>query len=199
MSFRLQITGLNETINRLKKEGINIRSEVGAEVAATARDVERDASQMAPKFMGKLSGSISPKFVNKLNWEVVAQSQYAAFMEFGTKKKVKIPAGFEGYASQFRGQTGGKFEDLLLNIGIWIKRKGIAGTQIRQVKSGKRKGQYKRARRSEQEAAELSLAWVIASSIARNGVNPQPFMFPALMKNKGVFVERIKKVLDKRR
>ncbi len=46
-----------------------------------------------------------------MNHEVVAQSGYAAFREFGTGTKVSIPSGLEDYAKQFDDQKGGTWKE----------------------------------------------------------------------------------------
>jgi len=48
----------------------------------------------------KQSIEVVPKAIN--NYEVVATMPYAAYIEFGTGGAVKIPAGVEDYAIQFK-------------------------------------------------------------------------------------------------
>jgi HK97 gp10 family phage protein len=143
--------------------------------------------------------TISSKKAGRLQYEVVAPTRYAAYVEFGTKKKTNVPPGFEQYARQFQGKATGDFNDLLLAIAKWVKVKGIAGVAVKRFKSGKRKGLTGFAGRKAQERLDLDLAWTIAYSIAKNGINPQPFMYPALQKNRGKIIQELTRVVTKKR
>jgi hypothetical protein len=53
---------------------------------------------------GRLMSSIKPRFSSDgLSAEFVADTNYAAYQEFGTGDKVKIEPGYEDYAATFRG------------------------------------------------------------------------------------------------
>ena len=109
--FTIELNGLNETLKRIEKAGGNVVTEVDAEINSGVVDIERDAVRLAPVDKGFLRGAISWKRNARLNYEVVAQTKYAPYVEFGTITKVEIPAGLEGYAAQFKGKgikkTGG--------------------------------------------------------------------------------------------
>jgi phage gpG-like protein len=53
---------------------------------------------------GRLKNAITQKKISKLNYEIVAQTNYAAYVEFGTGGLVDIPQGLEAYAAQFKGK-----------------------------------------------------------------------------------------------
>lgn len=101
---KLEVQGLNETINRLKKAGKDIAVETDAELQAAAVNVERVASQRVPVDTGRLKNAISQRKVGNMSYEIVAQTNYAAYVEFGTGTGVDVPNGLESYAMQFKGK-----------------------------------------------------------------------------------------------
>jgi phage gpG-like protein len=102
--FTVQLEGLEKEIARLKKQGIQVEDEVDAEVQDAALYTELRASQRVPVDTGALRASISNKKIAKMNYEIVAQKNYAAYIEFGTGGLVDIPSGLEAYAAQFKGK-----------------------------------------------------------------------------------------------
>jgi HK97 gp10 family phage protein len=109
--FTIELVGLEATLKRMKDAGVDIMVEVDAELASGAIDIERDAVQRVPVDKGFLRNAIGYKKVQELSYEVVAQTRYAPYVEFGTVTKVQIPSGAETYAAQFKGKgiikTGG--------------------------------------------------------------------------------------------
>lgn len=101
--FTLELDGLQETLNRLRDAGGEIAEEVDLEIEAGVRGMEKSAKLLAPVDTGRLRSSISASRVAFLTWELVAQTNYAAYVEFGTGALVDVPAGLESYALQFKG------------------------------------------------------------------------------------------------
>lgn len=104
--FSIELKGLQGVINDLKKEGGRIAQDVDDELSAGMVMMERSAKRLAPvnTGTGRLRSSITASRVEFLAWELVAQVDYAAYVEFGTGTLVDIPPGLEGYASQFKGK-----------------------------------------------------------------------------------------------
>ena len=111
--------------------------------------------------------------INPLSFEVFAGIFYAPFVEFGTKKKVRVEPGFEDVAAQFKGQKGSGSLKLIDAIKGWVKRKGIA------------KGN---------EADRVSFA--IARSIYRNGIAPKPFFYKNVAPVRTKLLANIKRIVD---
>jgi hypothetical protein len=109
---------------KFKEKESQLQTVVDAELRAAATKMENLAVQDVPIDEARLKGVISTKVHGVMNYEVVAPTKYAAYMEFGTKKKAKIPAGLADVAAKFQGPTGGTFKDLLKAITAWVKRKG---------------------------------------------------------------------------
>jgi phage gpG-like protein len=104
--FSIELKGLQGVINDLKKEGGRIAQDVDDELSAGMVMMERSAKRLAPVDTGRLRSSITASRVEFLAWELVAQVDYAAYVEFGTggKEFVKIPPGLESYAANFQGR-----------------------------------------------------------------------------------------------
>jgi phage gpG-like protein len=106
--FSIELKGLQGVINDLKKEGGRIAQDVDDELSAGMVLMERSAKRLAPvnTGTGRLRSSITASRVEFLAWELVAQVDYAAYVEFGTggKEFVKIPPGLESYAANFQGR-----------------------------------------------------------------------------------------------
>jgi len=119
----------------------------------------------APVDEGFLRNAISFEPANtgdvKVKTKIVVAANYAAYIEFGTRRFAEayvstLPATWQEYAAKFKGGSGGNFDDFILRIMGWVKRKGIEGN---------------------------GAAYLIARSILRNGIKPHPFFVPAVEKN----------------
>jgi hypothetical protein len=166
----LQSRDIGRLLKKFKGMGDTVAIEADAILRSAANSMENNAVRDVPVDEARLKGVISTKAHGKMNYEVVAPTKYAGYMEFGTKKKARIPAGLESIASQFRGPAGGTFKDLLKAITAWVKRKGISGTYS--VKTKRRTG-----KKADRMIEDLAVAYPIAFSIAKNGVAPHQFFF----------------------
>lgn len=169
MSFTVELKGINETVNRLKKLSKEVATDADKVMGYSARVIERDAKKNVDVDTGDLRASIHhiDKFLEK---EVKTDKTHAPFVEFGTKSKVDIPNGLEQYASQFKS-SGGNFADLLEAIQGWASRKGI----------------------------DQQFAYPIALKIAQNGVSARPFLFPAYFKELPKLNKKLEGIVDKKR
>jgi hypothetical protein len=194
--FNVQLAGLQTTLNRLKKAADEVTIEVDAAIGGGMQDMSKSAKRLAPVDSGFLKDSISAKRVEILSWELVAQSDYAAYIEFGTKGYVKVPGELQAYAAKFRGKKGkGTFEQLVDKLTIWVKRKGIAATQIKYTKDGK----VKKAGTLSQGIYERQLAKFIAFIILTKGIKPQPFFFPSVFAYRPLIIKEVAKIVKKKR
>lgn len=168
---------LESKSNVLQKDFIN-------EINASAMNIVKDAKRAAPIDQGELRRSIGYQ-KDMMGATAFVKSSYGAYIEFGTGGKVKIPAGFQEYAAQFKGAAGGgNMGDMLNDLAEWVRRKGLAGTYS--VKTRRRTGR-KAARQNE----DLEVAYRIMYSILKNGINPQPFFIPSYLNEKPRLVKRL--------
>lgn len=168
--FKVKLEGLNGLKAEFAAASKEVKAITDAELQAGAAEFVSGARRDAPIDQGALKGAISYFKEADLRYPVVAQKFYAPFMEFGTKGKYKPIPGTEAIAAAFKGYKGGDFQQLLVAIARWVKRKGIAGTYS--VKTRRRTGS-----KINQLAEDYRAAWPIAISILRNGIKPHPFFF----------------------
>lgn len=175
-SITIDIKGMSEALNKFDKYGKLVQAEIKDEVNASALKIQLDAKKLAPVNLGMLRNSIylveQSISQHKFLYTVGAGAKYAPYIEFGTGGKVSIPTGYESYASSFKAKTGGTFKEMLKALIMWVEKKGIA--------SGKQ---------------SKSVAYMIAISILRKGLRPQPFLIPAFEQEKPKLKLRIEKTI----
>lgn len=138
---------------------------------STADSIVADAKQRAPVNYGQLRLSIghTQAEINNNRSLIFSNAPYSAFVEFGTGTKVQVPKGFEELASQFKGRQSGNFDTFLDSIREWCKKKGI----------------------------DEKLAYVIAVSILRTGIKPQPYFIPAYLIGLNNYGKKLVSALDR--
>ncbi len=162
-----KIKGLNKVLKKLEKFGDEADKMIEITTRETARQISADAKVFSPKNRGDLAGSINDEKVDKLTYKVVVNSSYGAYVEFGTGKKVSVPKDLQEQADKFRGGRSGTFEDGLQAIKDWCRSKGI----------------------------DKKNAYPIFMSILRNGIAPQPYLYPAWVLGKREYVLDLKEDL----
>lgn len=198
--FRIELKGADKLLTQLAKYDQKILKEVSAEVGATAKEIENDAANRAPKDEGLLHTGIRTDQIESKKtavvWQIGVFAPYAAYIEFGTGKKVDVPSGWEEQASKAKNLPKGTWSEFIDNITDWVKRKGLVGTYS--VKAGQ-KGQQRRtdrgATKQSQDDYARQIAFLIARNIYKNGLTPRPFLRPAFEGKKDLLIQRIKNIL----
>lgn len=188
-NFKIEIAGLNELTNRLKKFPSSVTKEIDGEIEDSFRKINREQLRRAPVDEGGLKQAIGFKKNKPLDYEMFGNKTYMPFMEFGTKRRVKVPAELTSYAMQFK-QSGPKigFDEFLKIITAWVRRKGISGsysTKTRRRVGGK----------GQQAQEDADVAFPIALSILRHGVKPHPFFFEPYFNERAALIERVRKII----
>jgi hypothetical protein len=188
--FTISVQGLDKLQKRMQTASAKIRKEIGGELKDSANKINAKQIRLVPVDEGGTKQATVVRKVNDLSQELLASKHSTPFMEFGTKKKVRIPSELQDYAKQFnlKGPNIG-FDAFFLIILAWVRRKGIAGRYS--TKTRRRIGGA-----NQQLQEDFSAAWPIALSILRNGVNPHPFFFAPYFEERPKIVERVKKILD---
>lgn len=160
-----QIRGLDALRRQLRALPDQIRAEGMKSINAAVDLMIADAKANAPEDLSRLINSIS-KENSTDGWAVVffVGEPHGAFQEFGTVKRVSVPAELESEAQKFKGYQTGSFEEFLEDLKGWCLRKGI----------------------------DVSAAYPIAISILNRGVAPQPYFYPAYLKYKDSILVDIK-------
>lgn len=159
-----KIEGLDKVLKQLSKFGKEANNQIGETTSNNAKEIVANAKSLAPKNFGKLAQGIHDQKVDDLNYEIVAGESYSAYIEFGTGKYVSVPTELSSLASQFKGKGSGTFAEGLQSIKDWCNSKGI----------------------------EESAAYPIFMSIIRNGIHPQPFLYPAWKQGQEQYVDDLK-------
>jgi HK97 gp10 family phage protein len=120
--FALDISGIKGVEAAIKRIDTKATKGLSDEMAASAINIERSAKRLAPGNLGKLRQSINHDTGNSLFKSVFSTVEYAPYVEFGTRGKARIPAGFEAFAAQYKGKGA---KGAWKAIEFWIKRKGI--------------------------------------------------------------------------
>jgi HK97 gp10 family phage protein len=169
----IQLKGFKEFDKKLKNLPLELKKEVGGETFAAAKMWEQRAKRAAPVDQGRLRGSIrgnqrqtsSPDFLGSS--EVTANTIHAAWLEWGTKKRVKVPAELSAYAATFRGggTGGGKAKQMIF---AWMNRVGIPKDR----------------------------QWITFISIITNGIKPQPYFFIQRQPVEKEFIKNVRNILN---
>lgn len=174
--IKANVIGLDQYLRQIESAKRDIQARVSDELRASAMEFEAMAKRHAASNGGDRGGlqkSIGYRQLDAFSFEVFAGIFYAPFIEFGTKKKVRVEPGFEDVAAQFRGMKGSGALTLIEAIKGWVKRKGIAkGKQIDRV------------------------AFNIARSIYRNGISPKPFFYRNVAPIRTKLLANVKRIID---
>jgi HK97 gp10 family phage protein len=202
VTFKLD--GVQDAINRLAKVGGQVAEDVEDELGAGANDIRasaaRNISSQIQNTTRQMLGGLYVAQIGPLLFEVGNNVYYAPYVEFGTRRRVQVPEEMREIAEEIRKRPKrGNYEDMIDSLTQWLKKKGTAATQIDVVRSGKRKGQFKKASKLRQEIMLREQAKSIAYWINLNGIHPQPFLYPAYVENRSKIIERIKKIVEKPR
>ena len=188
--LKVNVIGLDSYLKRLETAKKTVQAEVSGEIGDAALKFRDDAARTAVANggdRGTLAKSISAQQNNLFNWTVAVGATYGAFVEFGTKGKARVPAGFEDVAARFKGfkGNGGKLYDAIYQ---WVKRKGITATySVKTQRRTKSKGEDKRTQQ---------IAFLIARSIYRYGITPKPFFYMQVTPVRNQLFERIKVIMN---
>ena len=188
--IKLAVIGIDSLSNRLAGVSRELKEEVQAEVRGAAMEyvalAKRDCVSSGGN-TGTLARSISYKKETPYSYLVSANTFYAPYVEFGTKRKFKPYPGTEEFAAQYRGlPKRGDWIDMLMSIYKWVQRKGIGATYS--VKTRKKVRQTK--------DQKLQIAFAITMSILRNGVEAKPFFYKQIPIVRESLNKRIKALLS---
>ncbi len=197
MPISIKIDGIDQLIRDVNKTVSQANEETKVALTKFAANVQEDAKTALhygangrpTSNTGQLASSIH-KGVQGMTASIVVTADYAAYIEFGTRKfaaayVATLPQDWSTYAATFKGKGGGTFAQFLAAILKWVEDRGIGGLQTKSGNVSKSK---------DSKAAQKQAAYLIALSILRNGIRPQPFLFPAVKKHTPVLITDIKKI-----
>jgi HK97 gp10 family phage protein len=103
----MEIKGLNSVIANIRKYGKEAEKDIEGVTELVARNIEKNAKNLAPADLGKLGQSIRAEKIDNINWSVSAGgvlAPYAPFVEFGTGGLVDVPNEMKEIAIKFKGK-----------------------------------------------------------------------------------------------
>lgn len=191
--IKIDIQGLDKTMADINRIAKSAKDDVREALVDFGTKVETQAKRNAPADNGKLRNSINatyPVSAQGLSVVITVAADYAAYMEFGTRKfaaayVATLPQDWNTYAATFKGKGGGSFDEFIKAIMAWVKRKGIGSFKTKSGANSKSKDSL---------AAQKSAAYAIALHILRNGVRPHPFLYPAVRDNSPALITDIQKI-----
>ena len=176
-AITIDIANMTNVNKRFEKLSQDVKNNLKNEINASALKIQSDAKKLAPVNLGTLRNTIylaeDSKSNNQYVFGVGSTASYAAYVEFGTGGKVRIPSGYENYAAQFKDKKGGKFKDMVLALMEWGIKKGY-------ITPGKGARQH---------------AYFMALKILKKGLRAQGFLIPAFEAERPKLIQRIEKIL----
>jgi len=150
----------------LLKAPAKIKAQADAEAQASADDIWRYATKLVPVYKGALRAGMYNEKIAEATYKIGNNVDYAPYVEFGTGIKVFISPEWADFASQFKGKTGIKWDDALDEIKQWCRLKGIPEES----------------------------AYPILVTILKDGIEANPFLYPAFNYGRKQFYEKIKQL-----
>jgi HK97 gp10 family phage protein len=118
-NIKISVKNLEQFKAKLKQMPVVLEKKLSKLLDKHALAIATKAKQLAPVDEGILRNAISADTSKSLIKFIVANTPYAAFVEFGTGKYAAdyvstLPDDWQTFASQFRGQKGAKsFDDFV--------------------------------------------------------------------------------------
>jgi len=194
MAIAIKIEGIDTLLKDINKTIKQAEDEKHKALVKFESNVVKDAKaklQSKTSNTGKLANSIFGD-VKGDTATIVVTANYAAYIEFGTRKFAAqyvstLPADWKSYAATFKGKGGGDMNEFIQNIMQWVQQRGIGALK---TKSGNNSTSA-----SSLDAMQQA-AYGIALHILRNGIRPQPYLFPAVEKHTPTLIADIKKIFE---
>ncbi len=195
--INIKISGLDKSLKDIDKLRARVDKSVNDEINAFGQNTVNQAKRLCPVDEGFLRNSITyARAIKKGSYsvDVIVAADYAAYVEFGTRKfaaayVATLPTEWKTFAAQYKGKAGGSFDDFVMRIAAWMKRKNIGATYDiktrRRTKVGK-------------QSADTTLqadAYAMALYIVRHGTKPHPYLVPAVENNKKILVANLKETI----
>lgn len=182
----IKIEGLDKALNRLD---INkYKNEIKSAFFDYGVSASAEAKELAPVDEGRLRSAIYYN-LKELGVVIGCTVDYAAYLEFGTRRfaaeyVAQLPATWQELAAKFKGGGGGSFDEFVIVLFEWVKKKNIRLEPKRSEQGDDYRfgilKKNKRVKKQTIEQGQQQLAYIIALKILREGIKPQPFLYPAI-------------------
>lgn len=170
------VEGLPVLLKKLSDLGTEAERMASAVVNSVGDMIVAEAKENAPADLGKIRQGIIKVPLSQFQVMIAATAPESVFQEFGTGGKVEVPDEMSEVAASFHGVKGGAMADFIIALTGWIQRHGIKGTKNEKPEQ---------------------IAWAMAKAILRDGLTPQPFLFPAFVDQSQKLVPMLQTALQK--
>ncbi len=162
----IDTTGLKDLQKAILNKSKALKSDLDLLVKVSGLEALRVAKKEAPVSSSELRSSLNLEQVKEMTYSLYSNAPHAPFVEFGTGRKANdIPSDFNEMASYFKSQNySGTYDDAIKSIEDWLQRQG-----------------------EDPKDAKRVLYFVL-----KNGLTPQPFLWPAYKKGRKVLVQDVK-------
>jgi len=175
--INFKLVGVQKALNQLRDVENELTEEIDIALEAGVIKIEKDAIMRAPIYLSGIHQSIQHAKVGYLLWEVAANAYHAPYIEFGTRGKTVVPTELKDIARRIqKRKKRGKFRGMVNAIHEWGLKKGY-------IEKGKDSKNH---------------AYLIARKIMKEGIRPQPFLYPAFLSNARQIVKDIKRAMDEK-
>ena len=105
-NFKISTKGNKAVLKKLRDIEKQAQTAIKSEMEAALYEIQGKAVSKVPVDTGVLKNSIrvDAADIKNLKGSVIAEADYAPYVEFGTGALVDVPEGLEDYAIQFKGQ-----------------------------------------------------------------------------------------------
>ena len=168
------VKGFEKLIKELLTLSEDMPEKIRKVALSNAGELAANAKRNAPANMGQLRGSIAVDEEsdkdNFYSFVVAANISYAAYVEFGTGRKVSVPAELQSLANEvMNSKSGRSVDEAFASIQDWARKKGL----------------------------DEDAVYPIFVSIMRNGITPHPFLYPALLRQRNIYYKDLENLLDR--
>jgi HK97 gp10 family phage protein len=175
--INFKLVGVQKALNQLRDVENELTEEIDIALEAGVIKIEGDAKKRAPIYLSGIRQSIQHAKVGHLRWEVAANAYHAPYIEFGTRGKTIVPNDLQDIAKAVKARPKkGNFKGMVKAIHEWGLKKGY-------IEKGK---------------GSKNHAYLIARKIMKDGIRPQPFLYPAFLSNARQIVKDIKRAMDEK-
>jgi len=159
----IEVKGLDATLKKFERLATQSKGDIQAALNdfadRTSSDAKSNLQRNATSNEGKLSQAIQP-FYGDLEAGVKVNINYAAYVEFGTRKMAaqylgSLPNDWQNIANQYKGGNGGSIKGILYALRQWFIDRKIPKEK----------------------------QFFIARKILTEGIKPKPYLFPAFRDN----------------
>lgn len=166
MGNQISLKGFKEFEGKLRNLPKQVKAEIGLEAQDAALNWQERARKDAPVDQGLLRGMISTRKTGETEVQLTSNAEYSAYLEWGTKTRVRVPADIASYAATFKGggKGGGKAKFMIY---AWMNRVGVPKER----------------------------QWIVFISIIVKGVKPHPFFFIQRPFVEKEYIEHIRNIL----